>query len=102
VLESHCCLPDRRWHLSGGQAYGERWRFKGVEEVGEPQDVQGRGEGSGTRWKGVGQGAVRFVFNIDARLMLGFELKVGFKTESNCKKRVMVSCESIGNLIFWV
>jgi len=49
MLESHCCLPDGRWHLSGGQAYGERWRFKGVEEVGEPQNAWRRGEGSYTR-----------------------------------------------------
>jgi len=43
--------------------------------------------------------AVRVVFDISTRLTLGFE-PVGFEAESDCEKRLTVSCKSIGNLLF--
>ena len=54
---------------------GDLREGKLVEEVGEPQDAQRSGEGSATRWKGVGQGAVIFMFDIDARSMLSIYKK---------------------------
>ena len=101
MLEFHYCLPDGRWHLSGGQAYRERWRFKGVEEVGEPQNAWRKGECFYTTWKWVELRAVRVVFDISTRLTLGFEL-VGFEAESDCEKRLTAFCQSIGNLLFGV
>jgi hypothetical protein len=75
-----------------------------VEELGKPQDTREKGRGLWHEVErgGPRRGAVRFMFNIDAGLMLGFELEVGFEAESDCEKRAMVSCESVGNLLFWV
>ena len=62
--------------------------------------MQRRGEGSGMGWEEVVQGAVRFMFDIDAGLTLGFELEMGFEAQPDYEKRAMVSCKSIGNLLF--
>ena len=56
---------------------GDLREGKLMEEVGRPRGR--RGKGSGTRWKGVSWGAVRFMFDIDAGSTLGFELEVGFE-----------------------
>jgi hypothetical protein len=97
ISEFHCCLPDGRRCLSEGWAYEKRWRFEGREAGGGTMRRRGALARGGKGWH---RGVVRFISDIDIGLTLQFELEVGFEAES--EKRAMASCESIGNLLFWV
>ena len=72
-----------------------------VEEVGEPWM---RREGERTlAWGGrVAQGAVRFVFDIDAGLMLEFELEIGFARAAHSlkwrRKQVVTNPKRLGGV----